>query len=51
MQQAAANNLVFVWKNQPEKKQDVPRGPRAGTIIQVPGTYHMKNTFDNQPRT
>ena len=53
-QQAAANNpRVFVWKNQPKKKGKtysvVQLG--AGTSVQVPGTFHMKDTFDNQPRT
>ena len=52
-QQAAANNRrVFVWKNQPKKGgKTVQRGPGAGTSTQVPGTYHMKDAFDNQPRT
>ena len=52
-QQAAANNpRAFGWKNQPKNGgKNVQRGSRAGTSIQVPGTYHMKDTFDNQPRT
>ena len=32
-------------------KKNVQRGPGAGMSIQVPGTYHMKDNFDNQPRT
>ena len=32
-------------------EKNIQRGPGAGTSIQVPGTYHMKDTFDNQPRT
>ena len=31
--------------------KNVQRGPGACTSIQGPGTYHMKDTFDNQPRT
>ena len=49
-QQAAANNpRVFVWNNQPK------RGEKTYGVVQeqvrVPGTYHMKDTFNNQPRT
>ena len=48
-QQAAANNpRVFGRTSRKERKQSysVVREP-----VRVPGTYHMKDTFDNQPRT
>ena len=51
-QHAAANNpRVFVSKNQPKKK-----GKKTYSVVQeeqvrVPGTYHVKDTFDNKTRT
>ena len=30
-----------------EEKKTVQHGPGAGASIQVPGTYHTKDTFDN----